>query len=47
MDKIYRKIICSYNFGHKWYFTKIFSIQLSFDMYCAVKSEKVEIESKN
>ena len=38
-----RTIFC-YNFGQKWYFSERFSTQL---MCCAVKSLKVEIESKN
>ena len=33
----------SYNFGHKWYFSEIFGIQLSVDMCCALKSLKVRI----
>ena len=37
------KIIFSYNFGHKWYFSEIFGIQLSVDMCCALKSLKVRI----
>ena len=28
----------TYIFGQKWYFNEIFSIQLSFDMCCTVKS---------
>ena len=34
-------IFC-YNFGHKWYFSERFGIQLSFDMCCAVKALKVK-----
>ena len=41
------KTIFCYNFGQKWYFSERFDTQLSFDMCCAVKLLKVEIESKN
>ena len=37
------KIISCYNFGQKWYFKEIFGMQLSFDMYYAVKLWKVQI----
>ena len=38
------KLIRSYIiFGHKWYFSEIFGIQISVDMCCALKSFKVRI----
>ena len=35
-DKMGELYIFSYNFGHKWYFSEIFGIQLSVDMCCAL-----------
>ena len=37
-----KNMIFCYNFGPKWYCSERFGTQLSFDMWCAVKSLKVE-----
>ena len=41
------KIFFCYNFAQNIYFSERFGTQLIFDMYCAVNSKKLEIESKN
>ena len=45
--KTWTKSIFCYNFGQTWSFSERLGTQLSLDICCAVKSLKVEIESKN
>ena len=41
------KTIFSSNSKRKWYYSEIFYTQFCFDMFYAVKSSEVEIESNN
>ena len=43
MDKMGKNNMFSSNMNRKWYFSEIFHTQFCFDIFCAVKSSKVEL----